>query len=308
MDARALRYFQAVIEFGSYSRASGFLRISQPAISRQVDRLEQELGKSLFVRNSLGATPTDAGRLLYERSQPILRQLEDAAAEIKGAAGASSSTIVIAIPPGVGHYLLPPLVARYREQFPKTSLKVISGFSGFIHEALVRGRADVACLHGPQPQKGFKVIPLLEEEVFLVGKAGTLPSRRSHVSTAELLRLPLILPSRSHTSRRILEERAFSSNMTVNVTMEVDDTSLIRRLLRKGLGFSVLSQGALQNEVDRRELEFRTIRPRMSWPLAMMMASGRPRSEPLDALVTAIRTTARELTSSGEWPARHLDR
>src|SRR5262245_29440424 len=98
MDARALRYFHAGVEFGSYSRASEYLRTSQPAISRQVDRLEQELGKPLFVRNSLGATPTDAGRLLFERSQPILRQLEDAKAEIKSAAGASTGTIVIAIP------------------------------------------------------------------------------------------------------------------------------------------------------------------------------------------------------------------
>ena len=119
MDARALRYFQAVVEFGSYSRASEYLRISQPAISRQVDRLEQELGKTLFVRNGLGATPTDAGRLLFERSQPILRQLEDAAAEIKSASAGTTGTIVIAIPPGVGHFLLAPLVERYRRSVPE---------------------------------------------------------------------------------------------------------------------------------------------------------------------------------------------
>jgi LysR family nitrogen assimilation transcriptional regulator len=308
MDARALRYFQAVVEFGSYSRASEFLRISQPAISRQVDRLEQELGKRLFVRNGLGATPTDAGRLLFERSQPILRQLEDAAAEIKSGAGGATGSIVIAIPPGVGHFLLPPLVEHYRKSFPNTSLKIISGFSGTIHEALVRGRADVACLHGPLPQKGFRIVPLLEEEVFLVGRRGTLPARRSHIATADLLKLPLILPSRSHTSRRILEERAFAANATVNVIMEVDDTSLIRTLLRQGLGFSVLSQGAFERAIDRKELEARPIRPRMSWPLAMMTASGRPRSEPLEALMTTIRATVRELIASGAWPAKHLDR
>jgi len=312
MDARALRYFQAVVEFGSYSRASEYLRISQPAISRQVDRLEKELGKALFVRSGIGAAPTDAGRLLFERSQPILRQLEEAAAEIKSVAGGSTGTIVIAIPPGVGHFLLPSLVERYQRLFPNIALKIISGFSGTIHEALVRGRADVACLHGPLPQKGFKVIPLLEEEVFLVGKRGTLPKAlrgtRPHIATADLLGLPLILPSRSHTSRRILEERAFTLGLTVNAMMEVDDTSLIRTLLRKGLGFSVLSQGAFENANDRKELEARPIRPRMSWPLAMMTASGRPRSEPLEALMTTIRAAARELIASGEWPAKHLDR
>jgi LysR family nitrogen assimilation transcriptional regulator len=172
----------------------------------------------------------------------------------------------------------------------------------------VRGRADVACLHGPLPQKGFRIIPLLEEEVFLVGRRGTLPAKRSHISTAELLSLPLILPGRSHTSRRILEERAFAADASVNVIMEVDDTPLIRTLLRKGLGFSVLSQGALQNAVDRKELESRPIRPRMAWPLAMMTASGRPRSEPLEALMNTIRATVRELITSGQWPAKHLDR
>lgn len=308
MDARALRYFQAVVEFGSYSRASEFLRISQPAVSRQVDRLEQELGKRLLVRNGLGATPTDAGRLLFERSQPILRQLEDAAAEIKSGAGGSAGTIVIAIPPGVGHFLLPPLVESYRKSFPNTSLKVISGYSGYIHEALVRGRADVACLHGPLPQKGFRIVPLLEEEVFLVGQRGTLPTRRAYITSAELLSLPLILPSRSHASRRILEERAFAINATVNVIMEVDDTSLVRTLLRQGLGFSVLSQGAFENEIDRKELETRPIRPRMSWPLAMMTASGQPRSEPLDALMVTIRARVRDLIASGHWPAKHLDK
>src|SRR5438477_263860 len=83
MEARALRYFQAVVEFGSYSRASEYLRISQPAISRQVSRLEVEVGRPLFIRSSHGATPTDAGRLLFERSQSILRQLENAAAEVR---------------------------------------------------------------------------------------------------------------------------------------------------------------------------------------------------------------------------------
>jgi LysR family nitrogen assimilation transcriptional regulator len=128
------------------------------------------------------------------------------------------------------------------------------------------------------------------------------------VTTAELIGLPLILPSRLHSSRRILEERAFALGMTVNAMMEVDDTSLIRTLLRKGLGFSVLSQGAFENEIDRKELEARPIRPRMSWPLAMMTAAGRPRSEPLEALMATIRTTVRDLIARGEWPAKLVDR
>lgn len=307
MEARALRYFQAVVEFGSYSRASGYLRISQPAISRQVGHLERELGKRLFIRSSHGATPTDAGRLLFERSQSILRQLENAAAEIKGVANGPSGSIALAVPPGAGHYLVPELVRRYRQTFPNISLMIVAGFSGYIHEALVRGRVDIACLHGPLPQKGFDLVPLVDEEVFLVGKRGTLPDKRSTVAITDLPALPLILPSRAHSSRRILDERASALGLSINVGLEVDDPSLIRSLLREGLGFSLLSRGAFSSEVAGKELEALPFRPRMFWPLVLMAASARPRSEAIDAVIATIRATVRDMTKNGSWPGKHLN-
>lgn len=106
MDLRALRYFQAVVEFGSYSRAAGSLRISQPAVSRQVAHLEGELGRPLFVRSGHGVMPTEAGRLLFERSQAILRQIENVTAEIQGAGTDLAGTLTLAVPPGAGHLSL----------------------------------------------------------------------------------------------------------------------------------------------------------------------------------------------------------
>jgi LysR family transcriptional regulator, nitrogen assimilation regulatory protein len=308
MDARALRYFQAVVEFGSYSRASEYLRISQPAISRQVSQLERELGKPLFIRSGHGATPTDAGRRLFEHSQSILRQLENAAAEIRSIHAEPTGTIALAVPPGAGHFLLPALVKRYRRVYPQVLLKVVAGFSGYIHEALVRGRVDVACLHGPMPQKGFDLVPLVDEEVFLVGKRGTLPANRTVIATADLQRLPLIVPSRSHSSRRLLDERAAAEGLNLNVSLEVDDPSLIRSLVRDGLGFSLLTQGAFHHEVARKELEAIAFRPRIHWPLALMTMAGRPRSELVDQLIATIRSTVCDLTADGSWPGKRLNR
>src|ERR1700712_5312583 len=99
MDLRALRYFQAVAEFGGYSRAAEFLRISQPAVSRQIRTLEADLGRALFVRHSHGVSLTDAGRTLLERSQAILRQLEQAREEVRGGAGGPSGMVTLAVPP-----------------------------------------------------------------------------------------------------------------------------------------------------------------------------------------------------------------
>ena len=303
MDARSLRYFQSVVEFGSYSRAAEFLRISQPAISRQIARLEKELGRPLLIRGSQGAVPTEAGRLLFERSQSVLRQLENAVAEVRGLQTSPAGTLAIAVPPGAGHFLVPALVRRYQEDYPNVLLKFVAGFSGYIHEALVRGRVDVACLHGALPQKGFEIVPLVDEEVFLVGKRGTMPDINTAIATRDLAHLPLVLPSRMHSSRRLLDERAAARGLSLNVALEVDDPSLIRSLLREGLGYSLLTIGAFHSEVAHHELEAIRFRPRILWPLALM-ASTQARPELVADLVAAIRTVVQELTRSGKWPGK----
>lgn len=303
MDLRSLRYFQVVFELGSHSKAAEALRISQPAISRTVAQLEDELGRPLFTRKAHGVSPTEAGRLLFERSQAILRQVENTKAEIRGAGIGLAGTLTLAVPPGAGHFLMPELIRRFRTSCPGAFLKVISGYSSYIHEWLIRGRVDVACLHGPLLQRGFEVMPLLDEEVFLVGQPNTFPFDRDYAEASDLSRVPLILPGRPNSSRRTLEETLSSLGITPLVAMEIDDTSMVRSLLMEGLGFSLLSQGAFLEYVERGELAAVPFRPAMRWPLAMMLSTTRQRSPLVDFLIATIRETAADLVASGEWPA-----
>ncbi|HYC14926.1 MAG TPA: LysR family transcriptional regulator, partial [Stellaceae bacterium] len=239
METRALRYFQAVAERGSYSRAAEFLRISQPAVSRQIAKLEQELRTALFRRHGHGVTLTESGRILLERSQLALRQLDQTRAEIQGGKGGPSGVISFALPPAAGYFLAPALVARFTAEFPNVFLRIIGGFSGYIQEWLARGQVDFACLHDPLPQRGFEITPLVEEEVFLVGRPTAAMPRRDHVRIADLPRLPLILPSRPNASRRLLDGWIAEKGIALNVKLEADDHSIIRGLLRRGIGFSL---------------------------------------------------------------------
>ena len=174
MDSKALRYFQAVAEFGSYSRGAEFLRISQPAVSRQIRTLEQELGRPLFLRHSHGVSLTEAGRTLLERSQAILRQFDQARDDIRRGEAGASGTVTLALPPAAGTLLAPELTRRFKAAHPNVFLRIAAGFSVYIHEWMVRGRVDLACLHDPMPQPGFAVTKLVREEVFLVGRRGSL--------------------------------------------------------------------------------------------------------------------------------------
>jgi LysR family nitrogen assimilation transcriptional regulator len=307
MEARALRYFQAVAECGSYSRGSDLLRVSQPAVSRMIRKLEDELGSALFRRHGHGVTLTEAGRVLLERSQSILRQIQQAKAEIRSGAAGPSGVIAVAVPPAAGQFLAPALVERFAATHPNVSLKIVAGYSGYIHEWLARGQVDLACVHDPLPQRGFEVTPLVEEEVLLVGKAGAALRGRDHATTEDLADLPLVLPSRPNASRRLLDGWAARKGLPLNVRMEVDDHSITRALVRQGLGFTLLTRGAVEADVRRGELEAWPFKPGAAWTLAMISHAGLPRPEFLTAFMGTVRAVARELATSGGWPGRSLD-
>lgn len=310
METRALRYFQAVAECGSYSRGSELLRISQPAISRTIGKLEAELGTSLFRRHGHGVTLTDAGRILLERSQAILRQLEQTRVEIRAGEAGPSGMIALAVPPGAGQYLTPPLVERFGALYPNVALKIVAGYSGTIQQWLVRGQVDVACVHDLLPQRGLESVPLIEEEVLLVGRPSTLPERlrrRQHVTTDDLAELPLLMPSRPNASRRLLDEWTARKGLPLNIRLEVDDHAITRALVRQGIGFTLLTRGNVRAEIERGELGGWSFRPRASWSLAMVTPANRARPAFLQDFMATIRAVTRELVADGRWPARGLD-
>jgi LysR family nitrogen assimilation transcriptional regulator len=301
VDRRSLRYFQAVAEFGSVSRAAEFLRISQPAISRQIGRLEDNLDASLFTRHGHGVTLTQAGRTLLERSQFLLRQFEQIETEIRNDSGSLSGTVTLAVPPAAGLFLVPALVKRCEAEHPNVMLKIVAGYSGYIHEWLMRGTTDLACLHDPLPQRGFEIVPLVREEVFLVGKRGSMPFPTNYVRPQQLSKVPLILPSRPNASRRMLDSWISARGLTLNVKMEVDDTNIIRAMLNAGAGFSLLSRGGFHAQVMLKELDAVPFRPRVHWPLALVMAVNASRSLVISEIARLIQDIASELSRSGQW-------
>jgi LysR family nitrogen assimilation transcriptional regulator len=306
METRALRYFQAVAEFGSYSRAAEFLRISQPAVSRQIRTLETSLGRKLFLRQSHGVSLTEAGRALLERARLILRQFDQTEEEIRRGQVQASGTITLGVPPAAGNMLVPELTRRLSAAFPNVFLHVVAGFSVYLQEWMARGRVDVACLHDPVPRPGFAITPLVREEVFLVGRRGALEMPGGHVRIQQLAGLPLILPAQPNASRRLLDGWLARRGIRLNVRMEVDDHMIIRALLREGLGFSLLTQGAFLADLPLGTLEAWPMRPRAFWGLSLMQQPPERQTEIAAALAAMIPVITRDLVREGRWPGAVL--
>lgn len=306
METRALRYFQTVAVCGSYSRGSELLRISQPAVSRTVRKLEDELKVVLFERHGHGVTLTDAGKRFLARAQSILRQLEQAKIEATAGDDGPSGSISIAVPPAAGQILIPPLARAFATRFPNVSLNVVGGFSGNIHEWLVRGRVDVACAHDPLPQRGFNFLPLVEEEVFLVGRRDILPPGRRFMRPADLAGIPLIAPSELNASRRMLDRWTAEFRLQLRIAVQVDDHIVTRSLVREGIGATLLTRSGIEAELQRRDIVALPFRPRTSWALALITNAQAQRSEALDALLAEIGRTVPELVNAGKWSGKSL--
>ena len=150
--------------------------------------------------------------------------------------------------------------------------------------------------------------PLVREEVFLVGRPGSLP-KAAAVRARDLAGVRLILPGRPNASRRLLDGWLARGGTGLDVRMEVDDHLVIRAMLREGLGCSLLTQGAFRSDLagggacscPGGTMEARPLRPRVFWTLAMMQAD-RTRGPPVAAVAGLLGGTVREMLQRREWP------
>ena len=197
MDMRQLRYFVQIVESGSLAKDSRQLFIAQPALSQQMARLEDEIGKPLLVRSSRGVLPTENGEALYHHAKFMLRQLDQAVAVARQESSGISGRVAIGLAPTTVCRLGLPLLQHLRAVFPGILLNVIEGLSGHLEHMTRVGQLDLAILFSQTAASEQTVEPLLEEELFAIlpSNSDLVPEGQSSITLAQLAVLPLILPN-----------------------------------------------------------------------------------------------------------------
>ncbi|MCL4138960.1 UNVERIFIED_CONTAM: hypothetical protein GTU68_015760, partial [Idotea baltica] len=168
MELRQLHNFIQIIELGSITAAAEHLNIVQPALSRQVKALEEELNVRLLRRHGRGVMPTEEGLLLARRSKAILEDIGDMAAEVSGDGKSLSGTLTLGLPPTVADVLATQLVERAMLVHPDVNLRIVSGFSGHIQDWLMRGKIDLGVAYEDQKSPLVKMRPVILEKLFLI--------------------------------------------------------------------------------------------------------------------------------------------
>lgn len=235
MDLRGIRYFVQIAELGSITRAAQHLRVAQPALSRHIHALEQELGVPLLVRLPRGVRLTTAGRQFLDHCQRILRELGRAQDGLRSGGAAAQGRVILGVSPTTGPLLLPGVVERMRRQCPQISLKVVDGFSNQLHDWLQAGRADVAVLTNPVPSRVVKVTPLISEPIVVFARAAR--GARRFFTAAELARTPVVS---TEAIRIIADEQLQRHKARVSVEAEIDSVEAIRRLVLRGISMALM--------------------------------------------------------------------
>lgn len=287
MDTRRLYSFIKIIDAGSITRAADILHIAQPALSQQLSALEAQFGQQLLIRSKRGVAPTEAGRALYRHAQLILRQVDlaHAAVGVSGRAPAGSVSVGLA-PYSLGAALALPLLKSVRERYPDILLHINENFGGVISEAIMTGRMDMAFIYGAGPLRGVQFEPLRTEDLFLIGAPDRTATAgedegEGEVSLEELEDVPLLLPSRIHTIRQVVETAFQQASLEPKVVGEVESALTLVNAVDAGLGATVLPWSAAHAILDVRSLPVRRIvDPTIQVKLSLVTSDNQPLSEP----------------------------
>src|SRR5579872_4821402 len=191
MELRSLHYFVRIAELGSITRAAAHLHVAQPALTRHIQRLEEELNVALFTRANRGVRLTEAGQKLLDAAARILRDLERTGDEIRAHDAHPSGKIVLGITPTLCPVLVPELFARMRRDYPMVELKVMHAGMVRLEEFIIDGRVDLALMSELSRSRLILSTRLAEEEMVLVTLPGARPG--GIVSADELRQTPLVL-------------------------------------------------------------------------------------------------------------------
>lgn len=309
MDLRQLRYFLAIVECGSISRASLQLNIAQPALSLHIRNMEAELNTPLLFRTAQGVQPTEAGNILLRNARIIIDRFEQTQREIKDSTQEPVGEVRLGLPGTISQILGVTLIMAARERYPKIRLRIAEAMSGYVLDWLRTGRVDLGLLFQAVEDRGLHATALMTETLVLLGptdgkvdgSSDTLPPTERPIPYAAVANLPLILPSIGHGLRDLLAGKAAEQGMRLAPGIEIDAYAAIKVLVERRLGYSILPAQAVREEIAAGRLRAWRFSPPVLRTVHLVHATDRPLSQAVKAINMLCRTTLRDLVTSGAW-------
>ncbi len=253
LEIRQIRYFVAIYEAGSVTKASARLLVAQSALSQQLAHLEEELGVQLFTRTPQGVAPTAFGQVFYSHALEILQRLREAVESLRQLGHNPRGNVTLGMPETISITLGLPLLQSVKQRFPQIQLRLTEDLSENIKMWLREGRLDLAITFDDGAWEGLLAQPLVTERLYLVSRE-PLDSNNA-VTLSRALKYPLVLPDVRDGLRNIIDRAARNAGLQIsNVVSEVSSLTVIKNAVLQGLGATILPISCVSAEVQQRTL------------------------------------------------------
>lgn len=251
MDDHKLKVFCIVAETKSFSRASEIIRLTQPAVSLQIQALEEMYGTKLFNRSGCVITLTKAGEMLYKYAKEINSLYASAEKEIGGVTGLVKGIISVGASSTIGNYVLPSVVSDFKRRYPKVGVHIHIGNTKGVVDFLNAGSVDIGLVEGDVNKQKLLIEKLIPDEMVLVMSPYHHLAKKSNLSVMELSKEPLIFREEGSGSRQAIEKflsKHGISYQNLKISLIMGSTESIKSAVEEGLGTSILSKWAVKKE------------------------------------------------------------
>src|SRR5260370_31232988 len=248
MELHQLGYFCAVAETGSFSRAADQSHVSQPSLSHQIMKLEDELGARLFDRLGRSVRLTDVGKTFLPRARSVLRELEVAKGDVVERKDSISGLVTVGVIPTVAPYFLPTLLTSFSHKFPQALLSVTEEITPVLLDRLRAGAIDVAILALPIRGHEFESAPLLTERLFAALPKNHKFAKRSSLSLKHLRSEPFLLLRDGHCFRETAVAACDRARLHPQIVFESGQFSSLTSMVRAGMGISIVPEIVIEKK------------------------------------------------------------
>jgi LysR family nitrogen assimilation transcriptional regulator len=296
MEFRQVQYFVSLFEEGSVTRAAKRLGIVQPALSMQIGKLESDVGGQLFERTKQGMLPTPLGQQLYRLFLPVVQDFASAQEKIAQNTGELSGLVKVGLIGSLAQGVLAEAIIQFSAQNPRVNVSIVEGYSSTLAEWVSVGQIEAALINNPRRASTLSIEPIVDEDLVLLKSATndvTLPER---VTLRSLAKLRLVLPTRQHGLRTLIESFAQGENMELVPACETDSIPTIVTLVERTGLMTLLPRVAVRALLEEgRLISHPVVSPRLSRLVVSVTNPRRPLSAATAAFLAVLTEHIREL-------------
>jgi len=262
MDIK-LKLFCAVAETRSFSATSKIAHLSQPAVSLQIQALEEFFETKLFDRSGGEITLTPAGEILYQQAKHILEHYTDIEKEMRKISGAIKGGFTIGASTSLGNHVLPRVIIAFKKEHPKVKISMMVGNTKRIEELLKSGLVDFGLVAGDFMGGKMKREKLMSDELMLIVSRNHPWAKKKEISILDILKEPFILREEGSGTRQQIEEYFSAHGISIrdmHIALILGSTASIKEAVEAGIGVSIVSKWAVLREAADSRLKLLTFK------------------------------------------------